>query len=138
MMFRRSFTLMFSGFVLASTVALVAQNLAPRTVDPAMVAVSANTLDEYAGQYRAAAEPDAVDSVYREGGSLFLEGERWPRTELKAESADHFFVTGTSLRVEFVRDADGKVSGLKMSFGAGGERQMERFSRRWSATESLS
>ena len=128
MMVRRSLTLMFSGFVLASTVVLVAQNMALRPVDPTVVAVSANKLDEYAGQYRAAAEPDVVDSVYREGGSLFVEGERWPRTELKAESADHFFVSGSSLRVEFVRDAAGKVSGLKMSFGAGGERQLVRFS----------
>jgi uncharacterized protein len=131
MMFRRSFLLMFSGFALSFTVAVQAQNM-PRPVDPAMVAVSAKDLDEYVGQYRAAVEPDAVDSVYHEGGSLFLEGERWPRTELKAESADRFFVTGSPVRVEFVRDTTGKVSGLKMNFGAGGrgagERQMERFS----------
>src|SRR5580698_7651424 len=132
MTFRRSFLLMFSGFALSSTVAVVAQNIAPRPVNPAIAAVSAKGLDEYVGQYRAAVEPDAVDSVYYEGGSLFFEGERWPRTELKAESTDHFVVTGSPVRVEFVRDADGKVSGLKMNFGAGGrgagERQMERFS----------
>src|SRR5579871_6635184 len=102
MMFRRSFLVMFSGFALSFTVAGQAQNLAPRPIDPAIVAVSTKDLDEYVGQYRAAAEPDAVDSVYHEGGALFLEGERWPRTELKAESADHFFVTGSPVRVEFV------------------------------------
>jgi uncharacterized protein len=132
MMFRRSLTLVFSGFALASTVGSMAQAMAPRPVDPAIVAVSSNKLDEYAGEYRAAVEPDAVDSVYRDGGSLFLEGERWPRTELKAESADHFFVAGSPLRVQFVRDAAGKVSGLKMNFGSGArgaaEREMDRFS----------
>ena len=54
MMVRRSLTSMFSGIVLASTVVLVAQNMALRPADPSVVAVSANKLDEYAGQYRAA------------------------------------------------------------------------------------
>src|ERR1700722_2322812 len=127
MRFCRPFLMIPSGFILASAFTLFAQEMTPKGSAPKVIAVSENKLDEYAGQYRAAIEPDVVNSVYREGGSLFVEGERWPRVELKAESADHFFVSDSPLRAEFVRDADGKVSGLKMSFGAGGERLLDRF-----------
>jgi uncharacterized protein len=128
MMLRRSCRMMVSGFLIASVSMVWAQTAEQRLVDPAAIAVSADRLDGYAGQYRWSTEPEVVDSVYREGGSLFLESERWPRTELKAESADHFFVPDSPLRVEFARDAGGKVSGLKMSFGTGSERLLERFS----------
>ncbi len=131
MTLRRSCRMMFLGFLLGSVAMTWAQATGHGLADPTAIAVSTTKLDEYAGQYRAAAEPDVVDSVYRDGNSLFFEGERWPRTELKAESADQFFVMGSPVRVEFVRDTTGKVSGLKMNFGAGGrgagERQMARF-----------
>ncbi len=59
-----------------------------------------------------------MNSVYREGDKLFIEGERSPRIELRAESVDHFSAHG--LRVVFVRDASGKVSGLTSIWGARG------------------
>jgi uncharacterized protein len=127
MLFSRSFMMISFGFVLASSVTLCAEET-PKSSGPKAIAVSENKLDEYAGQYRAAIEPDVVDSVYREGSSLFVESERWPRVELKAESADHFFVSDSPLRMEFVRDSGGKVSGLKMSFGTNGERTLDRIS----------
>jgi putative CocE/NonD family hydrolase len=101
--------------------------------DPVAITLPADKLDAYVGQYRGAAEPDVVNSVYREGGSLFVEGERSARVELKAESPDHFFTPGSPLRVVFVRDASAKVSGLKTTYGMGGrgvgaERSLERFS----------
>jgi putative CocE/NonD family hydrolase len=77
----------------------------------------ASKLDEYVGQYRNVTEPDVVSSVYREGDKLYMEGERSQRVELQAESADQFVSRG--LRVMFVRDAAGKVSGLTSSFEGG-------------------
>jgi putative CocE/NonD family hydrolase len=133
MTLRRSVTTILSGFVLASVLSLHALEATQKPVDPAAITLPVNKLDEYAGQYRSAAEPDVVNSVYREGDSLYVEGERSARAELKAESVDHFFTPGVPLRVEFVRDASGKVSGLKTTYGgmrrgAGGERSLERFS----------
>ena len=51
-----------------------------------------------------------MDSVYREGDKLYIESERMARVELRAESADHFFAPGSLLRMQFVRDAAGKVT----------------------------
>ncbi len=73
-------------------------------------------------------EPDTVDSVYREDGKLYVESERVARMELRAESADHFFSPGSLLRMEFLRDAGGKISGLKMMYGPSVEWSLERFS----------
>jgi putative CocE/NonD family hydrolase len=132
MKLRFSCAMIFSGFLLASVVTLCAQETVPKP-DPVAITLPADKLDAYVGQYRGAAEPDVVNSVYREGGSLFVEGERSARVELKAESPDHFFTPGSPLRVAFVRDASAKVSGLKTTYGMGGrgvgaERSLERFS----------
>ncbi|RSL15888.1 hypothetical protein EDE15_1394 [Edaphobacter aggregans] len=118
------------GLTLVSTGALGAQeqtNASPKTI-----ALSSNKLDEYVGQYRLTTEPDIVNVVYRDGDKLYAEGERSPRVELQAESADHF-VTRAGSRAQFVRDANGKVIGVKTAFGgspraSSGERMLERFS----------
>ena len=81
-------TMFLAGLVSASTV--YGQETTPK--DPAAITLPASTLDEYVGQYRATAEPDVVSAVYREGDRLYVEGERSARAELRAESADHFFV----------------------------------------------
>jgi hypothetical protein len=60
--------------------------------DPAAITLPASKLDEYVGQYRVAAEPEIAISLSREGSALYSEGERTLRTEVKAESPDHFFV----------------------------------------------
>jgi putative CocE/NonD family hydrolase len=118
------------GFVLASVGGVVAQETAQKNDGPRAIVVAAGKLDEYVGEYREAYEPDVVSSVYREGEKLYVEGERSPRVELEAESVDHFFSHG--LRVVFVRDAAGKVSGLKSTVvegrGDGVERSEGRFS----------
>ena len=92
----------------------------------------APTLAEYVGQYHSAEEPEAVSAINLSGGTLTIEGERSARMELKAEGKDQFSEVGSSLRLSFVRDADGKVSGLTISVGgrqaAGGTRTLVRFS----------
>jgi uncharacterized protein len=118
-----------SGWLIASAVALMAQDA--RTAEKVhAITLPAAKLDEYVGQYREAAEPDVVSSVYREGDKLYVEGERSSRIELQAESVDHFAASG--VRVVFARGASGKVSGLTGSFGgrrgAGVDVTEERFS----------
>jgi len=110
--------MVFSAFLMASAGVLGAQEAAQKSdASKAAVLLPASKLDEYVGQYRNATEPDVVSSVYREGDKLYMEGERSQRVELQAESADQFVSRG--LRVMFVRDAAGKVSGLTSSFESG-------------------
>ena len=51
------------------------------------------------GQYHEAEEPDAVDSVYREGDKLYIESERTARAELRAEGGDPLRRAGIVVRV---------------------------------------
>jgi putative CocE/NonD family hydrolase len=91
--------------------------------------VSTGKLGDYIGQYRETDEPDVVRSVYVEGNKLYIEGKRSPRVELQEEAMDHFAAQG--LKVVFVRNAAGRVSGLKSSSGGrggDGEVSEERFS----------
>ncbi len=87
----------------------------------------AGKMGDYVGLYRPASEPDAVSSVYVDGGKLYAEGERSAPSELTASSADQFQVADTGQRFTFVRDAAGKVTGVKVEF-RGQERVLEHVS----------
>jgi putative CocE/NonD family hydrolase len=119
---------MLSGALLVTT---LAWGQAPVS-NPAAVVLPASKLDEYVGQYHVAAEPEVAASISRQGDALFSEGERTPRTEWKAESADHFFVAGSPMHMSFERDASGKVISLTTEAagprGAGGKVTFVRFS----------
>src|SRR5260370_4553975 len=106
-------TMILAGFVSAS--ALYAQESTQK--DPAAITLPASRLDEYVGQYRVTAEPDVVSAVYREGDRLYVEGERSARAELRAESADNFFVPGSAARAEVVWRAAGRGARPKSKFG---------------------
>jgi uncharacterized protein len=116
MMVRCGCAVILSACLMASVV--VGAQGSQTTEKPDSVTLPAGKLDEYVGQYRETEEPDVVNSVYREGDKLYIEGERSPRIELRAESVDHFSAHG--LRVAFVRDASGKVSALTGIGGRGG------------------
>ena len=113
------------GWMMASVAALGAQE-----TQTAGKSHAVGKLDEYVGQYRDEVEPDVVSSVYREGDKLYIEGVRWERLELQAESADHFYAQ--RLRVVFARSTAGKVSGLTSTFGERGERGVETKEERFS------
>jgi putative CocE/NonD family hydrolase len=127
----RSFaTVILLGFLLAPVGWLGAQETVQKSDELKAITLPAATLDQYVGEYREAAEPDVVSSVYREGNKLYVEGERSPRVELEAESVDHFFSQG--MRVVFVRDAGGKVSGLTSTSAGRDGSEMERSEQRFS------
>ena len=78
-----------AGWMAASAAVAGAQGA--QTADKThAIALPAGRVNEYVGQYRDTTEPDVVSSVYLDGDKLFIEGEREPRIELQAESADHF------------------------------------------------
>ena len=122
---------LLSVVLLGSCISMWAQGMGT-PANAAAVTLPAGKLAEYVGQYRSATEPDVVNSVSVKGDALCVEGERMVTRELKAESEDHFFIAGTSVRVVFTRDAAGKVTGLKTPTqgprSAGEETAMVRFS----------
>jgi uncharacterized protein len=120
---RRWFAALLCGLVLMST-AWARQEAA----DPVAVTLSASALDQYAGLYHDSEEPDAVDSVYREGDRLYIESERKARAELRAEGTDRFFAPGSLLRMQFLRDRTGKITGVNMMYGPGVSWVLQRFS----------
>lgn len=122
---RRWFAVTLCGWVLSSAAVAWAGQ---KSADPVTVTLSASELDQFVGQYHGAEEPDAVDSVYREGDKLYIESERKARAELRSEGGDRFFAPGTLLRMEFRRDASGKVTGVKMMYGPSSSWELERFS----------
>jgi hypothetical protein len=74
-------------------------------VDPAI-------LQPYAGSYELTA--DTVIQVKVEDGKLYCSGdtEHWYR--MHAESEARFFAPEEDLRITFVEDADGRVTGLNL------------------------
>ncbi|WP_348269504.1 CocE/NonD family hydrolase [Edaphobacter paludis] len=122
---RRGFAALLCGLVLASASAAWGRQ---KSADQVAVTLSASALDQYVGLYHGSEEPDAVDSVYREGDKLYIENERKPRAELRAEAVDRFFAPGTLLHLQFVRGAGGKVTGVTMVYGPNASWSLERFS----------
>jgi putative CocE/NonD family hydrolase len=122
---RRWFAVTLCGLVLASASAARAGQT---SADPVAVTLRASALDQYVGLYHGSEEPDAVDSIYREGDRLYIETERKARAELRAQGKDRFFALGTLLQTQFLRDAGGKVTGVTMRYGANASWSLERFS----------
>lgn len=74
------------------------------------VPVDAKILAQYAGTYNLAPNFDLVVSV--ENGQLMTQATGQGKIPLFAESETKFFPTGIDAEIDFVKDADGKVTNL--------------------------
>ena len=72
-------------------------------VDPALY-------DAYAGEYEL--RPGFSIAVSREGGRIFAQATGQPKLEIFPESESRFFLEAADAQIDFVRGADGKVTGL--------------------------
>jgi hypothetical protein len=72
-------------------------------IDPAIY-------DAYAGEYEL--KPDFSIAITREGEQIFATPTGKPKAELFPESETRFFLKAVDAEIEFVRGADGKVTGL--------------------------
>jgi D-alanyl-D-alanine carboxypeptidase len=83
------------------------------------------TLDEYTGLYRC--DETRSQSVFREGTKLFAQGTGGDRHEILAASRDDFFYLDLDARIHFLRDGQGKVTGMdfQYSFGPSDETGMK-------------
>lgn len=72
-------------------------------VDPALY-------DAYVGEYEVT--PAFTVAITREGDQLFAQATRQPKFALFPESETRFFLKAVDAQLEFVRGADGKVTGI--------------------------
>jgi serine-type D-Ala-D-Ala carboxypeptidase/endopeptidase len=77
---------------------------------PPVVALDAKALDEYAGRYRAA--PAAEFVVKHEGDSLQVQLTGQDFYPVFASAKDRFYYKAVDAQLEFVRDAQGRVTSL--------------------------
>ena len=81
-----------------------------------VVQVAPDVLEKYVGEYELA--PDAVLTVTRDGAQLYGAYPGESRLPLLAESDTQFFPEGSSTRVTFERNADGRATQLVLHIGS--------------------
>ena len=79
------------------------------------VKLTPEDLASVAGVYTAVGDPDTVISIYREGGHIYEEAERFARVELTPVTRDRFSAGEKEASFDFVRNASGKVTGATAS-----------------------
>lgn len=82
-----------------------------RPVDPAVVPLSPESLDEYVGTYEIAAGR-WVTRIAREGSKLTASRDGGTAREIKPSGGGRFYYPGVEGELLFVRDRSGKVTGM--------------------------
>ena len=76
------------------------------------IKIDPKIFDEFVGQYSFAADPDLVLSFFREGDKFFLQATNQGRIEIFPMSETKFFLKVIDADATFVRDAQGKITGV--------------------------
>jgi CubicO group peptidase (beta-lactamase class C family) len=79
------------------------------------VTVDAKVFDAYVGEYELA--PGFVLRVFREGDKFMTQATGQEKIEVFAESETTFFPRVINAKLTFVKDAEGKVTGVRLSQG---------------------
>ena len=87
------------------------------------VIVDAKVFDTYVGEYELG--PNFIISIFREGDKFMTQATGQSKFEILAESETTFYPTAFSAKVTFIKDAEGKVTGLKLNQG-GREREAKK------------
>jgi putative CocE/NonD family hydrolase len=74
--------------------------------------VDAKIYDAYVGQYELG--PGFVITITREGDRLMGEAPGQPKVELTPESETNFSIGGANIQVTFIRNSEGKTTGLTL------------------------
>lgn len=88
----------------------------PKPVE--VVSVDPAKLDAYVGRFLV--NPDRVLTIIKEHGKLYAQPTESPRLDLFPISENEFLRTDATVRYTFVRNAEGKVGSVKISFDGGG------------------
>ena len=76
------------------------------------VKIDPKLFDQFVGKYAFADNPDAIFSFYREGDRFFMRPSNQTGIEIFPESESKFFLKIQESDITFVRDAQGKTTGL--------------------------
>lgn len=87
------------------------------------VIVDAKVFDTYVGEYELG--PNFIMRVFREGDKFMTQATGQGQFEIVADSETTFHPTAFSAKLTFVKDADGKVTSLKLNQG-GREREAKK------------
>ncbi len=79
------------------------------------VAIDAKTFDAYVGEYELA--PGFVLRVFREGEKFMTQATNQSAVEIVAESETSFSPRGIKAKLTFIKDTDGKVTGVQLDQG---------------------
>src|SRR5688572_8682128 len=91
-----------------ATAMLKKLEMGPATVDT-------KVLDAYVGEYELG--PNFILSVFREGDKLMTQATGQPKFEIVAESETTFAPRAFPAKLTFIKDADGKVTGVRLNQG---------------------
>ena len=86
-----------------------------KTLEKGPVTVDAKILDTYVGEYEVG--PGVVMRVFREGDKLMTQATGQPKFEVFAESETTFYPRAFVAKLTFVKDAEGKVTGIRIEQG---------------------
>ena len=95
-----------------STWAAGGQNANTQQPKHVEIKIDPKLFDEYAGQYSFISDPEFVLSFWREGDKFLLQPTNQGRIEIFPESDTKFFLKIIEAQATFVRDAQGKVTGV--------------------------
>lgn len=76
------------------------------------IKIDPKLFDEYVGQYSFISDPEFLLKFWREGDKFFLQPTGQGRIEIFAEGEAKFFLKVVEAQATFVRDSQGKVTGL--------------------------
>jgi CubicO group peptidase (beta-lactamase class C family) len=82
------------------------------------VAVASSVLDKYVGEYQVQLPPTSY-TITNENGKLMVLESGYPKVEMFAESETKFFLKNEDIQFTFVKDANGKVTGVIVDQGDG-------------------
>lgn len=86
-----------------------------KRLEPGPVAVDPKVFDAYVGEYEFA--PGFVLRVFREGEKFMTQATGQPVFEIFAESETTFYPRAFEAKLTFIKDANGKVTGARLSQG---------------------
>lgn len=86
-----------------------------KSLEKGPVKVDAKILDTYVGEYEVG--PGFVMHVFREGDKLMTQATDQDKFEVFAESETTFYPRAFVAKLTFVKDADGKVTGIRIEQG---------------------
>lgn len=114
----RSIKLLFAIYAVLICPGFVRTQVPAPRATPVAVTIDPKIFDAYTGQYEDKTNlAGTVFSFFREGDKFYLRLSNQDKIEIYPSSETHFFLKVVPAELEFLRDASGKVTGIKYRQG---------------------